>query len=582
MANRHEVNGADAPGPTPGAVEALIERFGGLRPMADKLGVPVSTVQGWKKRGAVPANRQSEIRAAMLRLNLGDPDADLDRVFRIEDAAPAAESAPVPAVAVPVAAVSVAAMPEAVSAPSISDPAPIESASPQSAEPVVEPPQAASPQAEPAPSQSPQAEPVRSLPAAVETPPPPEAPASPPAAASASASPVPAAPVPAEETVQIPDQTPHVGASRAADVDKQEAPLTDETPQTPVQSAEDRPQGSQGTGVAVAAAVLAVIGAAVSVTAPLWSHEYLQRSINVAGIEKRTAELEAAVGAGAGQGSALVQRVGGVEKTLATLESRIAKAPAVAGALAVRDLRAALASGAPFAFEAAIVRASGLLGPDETALLAALDAYADKGVPTAQVLNERFAWTASTAIGSSLSDMLPKVSLPTVSSEIPVRVWTWASGVAGGVAAAVGDAAAAGTEKIGGLAEALRLKDPAAPVDSTAAPAAPVAPAPVAEAPAPAPVPAAPETPAAETPAVETPVVAAPVAEPAGPSPAALFTMAGAHLREGDLAAAVDVVAQLEGKPAELAAEWLADARARLAADKASAAVAEKATKALQ
>ncbi len=41
--------------------DAIIERFGGIRPMANKLGVPVTTVQGWKKRGVIPANRAALI-----------------------------------------------------------------------------------------------------------------------------------------------------------------------------------------------------------------------------------------------------------------------------------------------------------------------------------------------------------------------------------------------------------------------------------------------------------------------------------------------------------------------------------------
>lgn len=39
----------------------LIERFGGIRPMAKKMGAAVTTVQGWKKRGTIPASRTEEI-----------------------------------------------------------------------------------------------------------------------------------------------------------------------------------------------------------------------------------------------------------------------------------------------------------------------------------------------------------------------------------------------------------------------------------------------------------------------------------------------------------------------------------------
>uniref|UniRef100_UPI00345FE9C1 carph-isopro domain-containing protein n=1 Tax=Pelagibius sp. TaxID=1931238 RepID=UPI00345FE9C1 len=43
---------------------AVIELFGGIRPMAKDLGVAVSTVQGWKERESIPANRHDQIRAA--------------------------------------------------------------------------------------------------------------------------------------------------------------------------------------------------------------------------------------------------------------------------------------------------------------------------------------------------------------------------------------------------------------------------------------------------------------------------------------------------------------------------------------
>ena len=42
----------------------IVERFGGIRPMASKLNVPVTTVQGWKKRDAIPAIRRDEILTA--------------------------------------------------------------------------------------------------------------------------------------------------------------------------------------------------------------------------------------------------------------------------------------------------------------------------------------------------------------------------------------------------------------------------------------------------------------------------------------------------------------------------------------
>ena len=52
---------------------AVITAFGGIRPMAGKLEVAVSTVQGWKERGVIPANRHEQIRAAAKQ-----HDIDLD------------------------------------------------------------------------------------------------------------------------------------------------------------------------------------------------------------------------------------------------------------------------------------------------------------------------------------------------------------------------------------------------------------------------------------------------------------------------------------------------------------------------
>src|SRR4029078_10057200 len=44
---------------------------------AQKLGVPVSTVQGWKERGAIPANRREEVLAAAARHEIAMEPADL-------------------------------------------------------------------------------------------------------------------------------------------------------------------------------------------------------------------------------------------------------------------------------------------------------------------------------------------------------------------------------------------------------------------------------------------------------------------------------------------------------------------------
>ncbi len=51
------------------AVE-VIERFGGIRPMASKMNVPVTTVQGWKKRNTIPEDRVEDVVKAAKEHNI--------------------------------------------------------------------------------------------------------------------------------------------------------------------------------------------------------------------------------------------------------------------------------------------------------------------------------------------------------------------------------------------------------------------------------------------------------------------------------------------------------------------------------
>jgi uroporphyrinogen-III synthase len=70
--------GAAETGETAGSVaETVIARFGGLRPTATKLGVAVSTVQGWKARGHIPQTRHEEVRAAAAEHGIDISDLDL-------------------------------------------------------------------------------------------------------------------------------------------------------------------------------------------------------------------------------------------------------------------------------------------------------------------------------------------------------------------------------------------------------------------------------------------------------------------------------------------------------------------------
>jgi len=52
----------------------IIERFGGIRPMAAKIDTPVTTVQGWKKRDVIPATRREQILTAAQDNNIDISD----------------------------------------------------------------------------------------------------------------------------------------------------------------------------------------------------------------------------------------------------------------------------------------------------------------------------------------------------------------------------------------------------------------------------------------------------------------------------------------------------------------------------
>lgn len=84
MVEGEQNTGMDANGARALPVDAVIERFGGIRPMASKLDVPVTTVQGWKERGQIPERRWPEIEAAAARHGVSLAPGDF----------PAAASAP--------------------------------------------------------------------------------------------------------------------------------------------------------------------------------------------------------------------------------------------------------------------------------------------------------------------------------------------------------------------------------------------------------------------------------------------------------------------------------------------------------
>ncbi|WP_421779692.1 COG4223 family protein [Kiloniella litopenaei] len=50
--------------------QEIINAFGGLRPLASKLGIAVSTVQGWKERDSIPSARHEDILKAAAKANI--------------------------------------------------------------------------------------------------------------------------------------------------------------------------------------------------------------------------------------------------------------------------------------------------------------------------------------------------------------------------------------------------------------------------------------------------------------------------------------------------------------------------------
>ncbi len=48
----------------------IIAAFGGIRPMAARLGIPPSTVQSWKYAGVIPAQRQAEVLETARRVGI--------------------------------------------------------------------------------------------------------------------------------------------------------------------------------------------------------------------------------------------------------------------------------------------------------------------------------------------------------------------------------------------------------------------------------------------------------------------------------------------------------------------------------
>lgn len=81
-------------------VEHIIDRFGGMRPMARKMDIAVSTIQGWKKRDHIPSERVDDVMKAAKAHNVPLQSLGLSATSNANenmqaDAAPATQPNPV-------------------------------------------------------------------------------------------------------------------------------------------------------------------------------------------------------------------------------------------------------------------------------------------------------------------------------------------------------------------------------------------------------------------------------------------------------------------------------------------------------
>lgn len=70
----------------------IIERFGGIRPMAAKINAPVTTVQGWKKRDVIPGTRREQILDAAAENNIDISDLSNGSSVANQNSEPAKKS----------------------------------------------------------------------------------------------------------------------------------------------------------------------------------------------------------------------------------------------------------------------------------------------------------------------------------------------------------------------------------------------------------------------------------------------------------------------------------------------------------
>lgn len=366
-----------------------------------------------------------------------------------------------------------------------------------------------------------------------------EAPAAePPAPAVAEAPPAgPLAAAPSTEPA-APQRVPDPVPLAAAPV---EPPSTTETvvssslsePVVPPPPAPAAPRSSGAVALASIALVVSIAGVGALVTQPLWLPEAKRQKVATLALTDRVSSLETRLGTAAA-GASLSDRVAALETSLAALDRKVAALPdgKAVGALAMAELRDALEDSDPFAAELVAVRASGIADETLTKALDKLTPYAATGVPTREQLAARFllavpevlaadaraAETAKAKAAEAAAAQSSQAPQPPQAAQTPAAD---AAGQPADGSTAVAEGPGLG-ERVWGL-----VSGAAGLLSFTAVN------------------------------AVE------------GRGAAGAVQKAGVLVAGGELAAAVELMVTLEGEAAQAAGPWLADARARLAADEA-------------
>jgi len=71
-------------------MQSIFQKFGGIRPMAAKVGVPPSTVKSWHAKRLIPEWRRKAVMSAVTDHNI---DASFDEIVNVRPDAPVEQAA---------------------------------------------------------------------------------------------------------------------------------------------------------------------------------------------------------------------------------------------------------------------------------------------------------------------------------------------------------------------------------------------------------------------------------------------------------------------------------------------------------